>query len=166
MCSAACIDEATNRVHIDMCIFSESIDISETLHCVRVGLSYFETTFRMYSRFPEACVSERPPEFSVPCSWFPEACWTEQHPEFVLLSSQVHSWESLVLTWAFRVSSNNLFPQIRRVGRRDDMLLLSPLANQVKSFPEIFSNISDWFRAERQGCLLEKVAAGKCGVVH
>ena len=55
----------------------------------------------MWSRFPEACVSGRNPEFSVPYSRFPEACWTEQHPEFLLLSSQVHTWEYLALPGLF-----------------------------------------------------------------
>ena len=29
MCNAACIDETMDSVHIGMCIFSESIDISD-----------------------------------------------------------------------------------------------------------------------------------------
>ena len=74
MCSAACIDEAVDRVHIEMPIFSETIDVSETLSLCLSRSFMFLTTFRMYSRFPEACVSERPPEFSMSYSRFPEAC--------------------------------------------------------------------------------------------
>ena len=40
MCNAACIDEAMDSVHIGMCIFSESIDISgdDDDSALKVGL--------------------------------------------------------------------------------------------------------------------------------
>ena len=75
MCNAACIDETIHLVLFKMCIFSEFVDISEMLSSCLSWSFMFWTTFRVYSRFPEAC-------------------WTEKHSEFVLLSSQVHIWES------------------------------------------------------------------------
>ena len=60
--------------------------------------------------------------------------------------------------------SNNLVPQIRIIAKRDNMLPLSPLANQVKSFPETFSTFQTAFLRKEKKAV--KVASRKCGVVH
>ena len=54
MCNAACIDEATNRVHVEICIFSEFFDISELLSSCLSRSFMFWTTFLVCSRFPGA----------------------------------------------------------------------------------------------------------------
>ena len=61
------------------------------------------------SRFPEACVSEKPPESSEPYVTLDSSKfrWTEPHSEFILLSSQVHTWEYLVFSRIFRVYLKN-----------------------------------------------------------
>ena len=66
--------------------------------------------------------------------------------------------ESLLYSPGFQGYSNNLVPQLRIVAKRNNMLCHSPLANQVKSFPEIFSC--------GQRRMAVKVATRKCGVVH
>ena len=85
------------------------------------------------SRFPEACVSGRQISrivWIIRNTRFPETRWAEQHPEFVLLCSQVHTWEYLVLTRLLRVTRRIFVPQIRYATRRDNMRLLSPMAMQ------------------------------------
>ena len=63
------------------------------------------------------------------------------------------SLESLLCSPGFQGYSSNLVPQIRIVAKRDNMLSLWPLANQVKSFPEIFSTFQIAFlREEKNGC--------------
>ena len=61
------------------------------------------------SRFLEACVSERPPESSEPYVTLDSSKfrWTEPHSEFILLPSQVHTWEYLVLSRILRVYLKN-----------------------------------------------------------
>ena len=59
---------------------------------------------------------------------------------------------------AFRVTRINFVPQIRFHVKRDNMLLLSPLAIQAKSFPVLSCG--------KERMAVGKVAAGKCGVVH
>ena len=116
-----------------MCIFSESIDISETLSsCLSRSLIFWKS-FRMFSRFPGAC-------------------WTEQHPEFVLLFFPKCTLVSLSYSAGFQGYSKKFVPQIRRVARRDNVLLLSPLVNPAKSFPEIFWTFQIAFlRKEKNG---------------
>ena len=60
--------------------------------------------------------------------------------------------ESLLYFPGFQGYSNNLVPQIRTVAKRDNMLSLSPLANQVKSFPEIFSILQIAFLRKEKNC--------------
>ena len=43
----------------------------------------------------------------------PEVRWPEPHSEFILLSSQIHTWEYLVLTGSFEVYLKNFVSQIR-----------------------------------------------------
>ena len=59
--------------------------------------------------------------------------------------------------------SKNLFPQIRIVANRENMVLLSPLANQMKRFPEIFSTFQIALMRKEMAV---NVATRKCGVVH
>ena len=123
----------------------------------------FWTTFRVYSRFPEAYVSERPPDFSVPYSRFPGACWTEQHPEFVLLSSRVH----------LRVSCS---PRAFRVTRiiLSHRYALSRNETTCFCFRRWRSKRRASLRSFRHFRLLScgkkrmavNVATGRCGVVH
>ena len=77
--------------------------------------------------FPrQASLRDRSPESSEPFGTLgsfvctPETRWAELYPEFVLLSSQVHTWECLVLP-GFHGYSKNFVPQIRRFARRDNM---------------------------------------------
>ena len=60
---------------------------------------------------------------------------------------------------------NNFVPQIRCTARRDNMLLLSPLENLVKSFPEIFLHLR-WLSVGKKKMAVGKMAAEKCGVAH
>ena len=60
--------------------------------------------------------------------------------------------------------THRAFRVIRIVAKRENMLSLSPLANQVKSFPEIFSTFQIAACGKKR--LSVKVATGKCGVVH
>ena len=145
MCNAACIDEAINRVPIEMCIFSKLIDISEMpSSCLRWSLMFW-TTFRVYSPFPEACVSARPPEYSKLYSRFPEACWA-------IRIFHLFPPESLLYSPGFEGYSNKFVPQLCIVAKRDNMLSLSWLANKVKSFPEIFSTFQIAFLRKENGC--------------
>ena len=55
----------------------------------------------------------------------PEVRWSEPHSEFVLLSSQVLTWEYLVLTRFWGLLEDSFVSQIRCAARRDCMCLLS-----------------------------------------
>ena len=80
-------------------------------------------------------------------------CWA------VLLTWQ-HCWNSFAW-WMYDI---NLAKCLCIVAKRDNMLSLSPLANQVKSFPEICSTFQIAFCGKKR--MAVKVATGECGVVH
>ena len=64
--------------------------------------------------------------------------------------------ESISYSPGFQGYSKNVVPWIRCAARRDNTLLLSPLENLVKSFPEIFSTSQIAFRRkEKDGCWKE-----------
>ena len=133
MCNAACIDEAINRVHIEMCIFSELIDMSEMLSSCLSWSLMFWTTCRVHG-FPRHAEQNTIRIFHF---FLPRA-----------------TLESLLYSPGFWDYSNNLVPETRIVAKRDNMLSLSPLTNQVKSFPEIFSTFQMAFlRKEKNGCI-------------
>ena len=123
-----------NLVDMEMCIFSEFIDMSELLSSCLSRSFMFWTTFRVYYRFPEACCTEYHPDFLV--SFFPS-----QH----LRVPCTHR--------ASKVTRITFVPQIRFHVKRDNVLLLSLLAIQAKSFPEIFSTSQIAFlRKEKNEC--------------
>ena len=109
----------------------------------------------MYSRCPEACVSATLPE-RLPRD-------AEQSTirifHFFFPSAIL---ESLLYSPGFQGYSNNLVPQLRIVAKRDNMLSLSPLANQVKRFPEIFSTFQIAFLwKEKNGCKSGSMFVGR-----
>ena len=55
----------------------------------------------------------------------PEVRWSEPHSEFILLSSQIHTEEYLVLPGFWRLTRRILSHKVRCVARRDNMCLLS-----------------------------------------
>ena len=165
MCNAACIDEATNRVHIEMSIFSRFIDISETLSSCLSRSFMFWTTFRKCSRFPEDYVSERPLESSEPYSRFPEACWTEHHPDFAFLSSQVQTWESLVLPGTFGVTRIILSHRFALSRNETTCFCCRRWWTGRRAFMRSFRHFR-LLLCGKTRMAIGKVAAGKCGVVH
>ena len=93
-----------------MCLITTSFHSFSTaafasgINIARSGRSFAHTLERQISRIVWTIRNSRfpnihtlfvctPPAFV--CT--PEIRWVEQHPEFVLLSSQVHTWEYLVL---------------------------------------------------------------------
>ena len=65
-----------------------------------INIAWCDRSFVCASRFPEACVSQRQLFrlfWNRRNSRFFEVHWSEPDSEFVLLSSQVHTWECLVL---------------------------------------------------------------------
>ena len=151
MCNAACIDEAINRVHIEMRILSESTDISAIIvsksvfhvlndfsHVLSVsrGLRLWET-----SRIFCAILS---------VSWGMLNSTTSGSCTSFLPGPHLRVCRTLL---GFHGYSKIFLPQTRRVARRDHMLLLSLLVKQAKSFPEIFSTFQTAFlRKKKDGC--------------
>ena len=73
---------------------------SNVAFAFEINIAWDVRSFVCASPFPEACVSERQISrvfWTIRNSRFLEVRWTEQHSEFILLSSQVLTWESLVL---------------------------------------------------------------------
>ena len=164
MRTAACIDEAINRVHIEICIFSRFIDISEMLSWRQSWFLMFWTSFRVYSGFPRHDVSaEIFQNYTLGFQRHTEQSTIRILNFFLPMSTP---WESLVLTWVLEITRRILSHQIRFDVKRDNMLLLSPLVIQAKRFPDILFDISDRFPAEKKRMDVGKVAARKCGVVH
>ena len=114
-----------------MCLITTSFHSFSTaafasgINIARSGRSFAHTLERQISRIVWTIRNSRfpnihtlfvctPPAFV--CT--PEIRWVEQHPEFVLVSSQVHTWEYLVLP-GFGGYSKNFAPQIRHVARRE-----------------------------------------------
>ena len=155
MCNVACIDEAIILVHIEICIFSEFIDISELLSSCLSRSFMFWTTFLVCSRFPEAPFLRDLQNLLNHTLGFPRHAEQNTIRDFVFLSSKLHTEESLVLPGLSGLLG--WFCPTDTLSRETThMLLLSPFAIQAKSFPEIFFDISDCFPAERKEWLMQK----------
>ena len=98
-------------LHCRLCICNQ--------HCLgwKIFYSYFSVSRGM--RLCQSLVNH---------AWLsiPEVRWSEPHSEFILLSSQVHTWEYLVLPQIFRCYLKNFVTQIRCAAWRDTVCLLSP----------------------------------------
>ena len=85
-----------------VCPFMTSFhSLSTAAFASGINIAWEWKIFCTFSRFAEACVSERETSrifWTIRSSRFLEVRWTEQHPEFVLLASQVHTWEYHVLS--------------------------------------------------------------------
>ena len=100
-------------------------------------------SFISASRFPEACFSERQISrvfWTIRHSRFLEVRWTEQHSEFILLSSQVVTWESLVLPGFLSLLEEFCLTDTLCRETRQHVLSFTFKENSVKSFLEIFSS--------------------------
>ena len=148
MCNAACIDEAINRVHTEMCAFSEFIVFPRRFYRAQVVHSCFERLFACTLGFPKLAFLRDLQNFLCHTLGFPSTLESISHSPGLLGYSK------------------NFVPQIRLVARRDNMLLLSLLVNQARSFPEICSTFQIAFLRKEKGWLLEKWLQEKYGVVH
>ena len=84
------------------CAFSTTSfhSFSIVVFAFEINIALGERSSVCVSRFPDACVSERQISRifrTIRNFRLPEVRWSEQHSEFVLLSSQVNTWQYLVL---------------------------------------------------------------------
>ena len=129
----------------------------------RINVAWNRRSFIHTSRFTEGMrLWETDLQSLLNHAWLsiPEVRWTEQHSEFVLLSSQVHTWEYLVLPGFWGLLEE--FLSHRYAVPRDETTCtcFHLQRNQAKSFLEIFS--SERIRA--QICDTTQNSAFPCNV--